>query len=255
MKSTYWTPRNACTVVQAPLATALKLTTGGLLNPRVYQRLHRVAQTLPDLPFVEIGAASGAGTVALARGYARSSKRSPIVAVEKCEGGTRVDHGGYGDNLARLERNLRRFGVRGRVLLHARQLDEHSFPALEPLLGSGGLAGFLSDADGRLDRDFGLLWERVVPGGLIVVDDYADRPQFRPISERYPDGGTKHLLTFELLNVLMAAGYFQPEEQIGDTVFGRKPAAAPPSGFPAAQLHAARSAVAARRSAALASSS
>lgn len=252
MSSTYWTLANIGTALQAPLATALKLTTGGLLNPRVYQRLNQVARTLPDLPFVEIGAASGTGTVALALGYARSSKRSPIVAVEKCQGGTRVDYGGYRDNLARLERNLRRFGVRRHVLLYPRQLHEHSLPELEPLLGSRGLAGFLHDADGRLDRDFELFWERVVPGGLIVVDDYANRPQFQHVSERSPDGGTKHVLTYELLNVLIDTGHFQPEEQIGDTVFGRKPAQSPARAFPTAELAEAREDVWQRRRTALA---
>jgi NADP-dependent 3-hydroxy acid dehydrogenase YdfG len=66
----------------------IKLSTGGLLNPLVYQRLCRLVGPLPDLPFVDIGAAGGSATIALARGYARSGKRSPILAIEKCRGGT-----------------------------------------------------------------------------------------------------------------------------------------------------------------------
>jgi hypothetical protein len=88
LKSSYLTWANAVTAVRAPLATTLKLSTGGLLNPLVYQRLCRLVGPLPDLPFVDIGAAGGSATIALARGYARSGKRSPILAIEKCRGGT-----------------------------------------------------------------------------------------------------------------------------------------------------------------------
>jgi predicted O-methyltransferase YrrM len=248
LKSSYLTWPNAVTAVRAPLATTLKLSTGGLLNPLVYRQLYRLAGSLPDLPFVDIGAAGGTGTIALAHGYARAGKRSPILAVEKCRGGTRLDYGGYEDNLARLERNLRRFRVRHRVTLVTEELGADAAGRMAPVLGGSRLAGFLHDADGRLDRDFGLFWELVVPGGLIVVDDDADRPEFKPVSARHPDGGTKCLLTFELLNVLRASGHFEEFARVGDTAFGRKPAASDLLGeLPYAELEAARERVRRRR--------
>jgi predicted O-methyltransferase YrrM len=241
LKSSYLTWANAVTAVRAPLATTLKLSTGGLLNPLVYQRLCRLVRPLPDLPFVDIGAAGGSATIALARGYARSGKRSPILAIEKCRGGTRLDYGGYADNLARLERNLRRFRVRHRVTLVTEELSADAPGRMAPALRERRLAGFLHDADGRLDRDFGLFWDLVVPGGLIVVDDDVDRPEFQPVSARRPDGGTKCLLTFELLNVLRASGHFEEFARVGDTSFGRKPARSDRLGeLPHAELDAAR---------------
>lgn len=235
LKGSYFSPANLLTALRAPGSTYLKLACDGLLNPRVYQRLATLVRTLPDLPFVDIGAAGGAGTIALARGYERSGKVSPVLAVERCEGGSRSVYGGYDDNLERLSANLDRFGVRSRVVIHP-----HSLAApLSPSLDHDALAGFLSDADGRLDRDFALFWDRVVPGGLIVVDDY---PRRRP---RPGLAARKEMLTFELLNVLRASGHFVPFQRIGATVFGRKPST-PTDDLPRAWLEESRRRVDAR---------
>ena len=81
----------------------------------------------------------------------------------------------------------------------------------------------MHDADGRIDRDFVLLWSVLRPGGLIVVDDYENRASFQPVSPRSPDGGTKSLLTFRLLKQFMRWGLVTRRRVVGNTFFGCKP--------------------------------
>jgi hypothetical protein len=94
-------------------------------------------------------------------------------------------------------------------------------------MAGGPIAGFMSDADGHLDRDFALFWPQLIPGGAMVIDDYSNRRDtFRPVSARHPQGGTKRLLVYRLLNQLMVWGLFQRRGRFRDTIFGTKPARA-----------------------------
>jgi hypothetical protein len=70
-------------------------------------------------------------------------------------------------------------------------------------------------------------------GGLIVIDDYENRPSFGPVSVESPDGGTKSLLTFKLLTQLMKWRLVARTRVMGNTFFGRKPERADFSRFDA----------------------
>lgn len=229
----------------------LRRATGGMLETRTYRALYKAARAAPDLDMVEIGAASGTGTIALAWGYRDQGHRSRILAVEKCEGGSRTRLGGHADNLAILTGNLARFGVSDTVHLFTERLDLNRADDVYARIQTDEIAGFIHDADGRLDRDFTLFWERTVPGGLIVVDDYDDLPQFCPFSDEWPDGGTKMLTTYRLLNKLIDWGLFAPERTLGRTVFGRKPVGATFAAFSQARCDEIVAGIMAERAAAL----
>lgn len=188
---------------------------GGMLGTRTYERIYREALTLPDLDFLEIGAAGGAATVALGWAYRDSRKKSGLVVVEKGEGGSRAKFGDKSTNLARLLHNLRQFGVADRVRLFSELLTPENGDQLAELIQTEKLAGMMLDADGRIHRDFGLFWDRLIVGGLIVVDDYHDSLS------------RKHERTYRLLNQLIDWGYFEPIELVGNTYLGRKPAGTP----------------------------
>ena len=245
--------RDARALLFAPRFLRLKKQTGGMLDALVYRRIYREAARLPDYPFVEVGAAAGSATIALAWAFQRAGKRSRIIAVEKCEGGSRTEHGGFDENLGILTGNLSRFGVREKVLLHTGPCRLEDRQQLERLIDSGHISGFMLDADGRLDRDFELFWDRTIPGGLIVVDDYADRSAYREVSDRHPNGGAKQVTTFRLLNILIEEGFFQPTLQMRGTIFGVKPPDAPASEIPAGDMAAALREIEAEREAFLAS--
>jgi hypothetical protein len=150
--------------------------------------------------------------------------RSKLVAVERCEGGSRGRFGDYDANVARLHENFERFGVADRVVLYPHDLTPANGHEVLALLGTDEIGAFVHDADGRLDRDVPLFWPRLRPGGLVVVDDDDPRPdQFKAPSDHQPDGGMKGALTHRFLELLEGWGLFERRRKIRHTVFGRKP--------------------------------
>ena len=201
----------------------LKLATGGMLPARVYRELYHLARVLPDLDIIEIGAGSGASTVAMARGLRDAGRSARIISVEKCEGGSRSEYGDRGVNLSLFESHLVKFGVRDRVVLYPHVLTSENGSEVLSKIRTAQISALVHDADGRIDRDFALFWPLLRPSGLIVIDDYENRPAFEPISVRSPDGGTKSLVTFRLLSQMMRWGLVARARVIGHTFFGFKP--------------------------------
>ena len=135
----------------------VKRRTRGMMAPFAYRELYDLALGLPDLPFVEVGAGAGASSIALARAFRDSGKRAPVVVIEKCTGRSRRQFGGFDDNLRILKRNLSRFGVRDHVRLFTKSFRKANADELFQVIGESAIGGFMHDADGRLDRDFGVL--------------------------------------------------------------------------------------------------
>jgi predicted O-methyltransferase YrrM len=209
----------------------LKARTHGMLNPMIYRQMYLLAREQPDLDIVEVGGAAGAGSVALALGMKESGKRSGLVVVEKLKGGSRAVLGDYQRNLEIINGNFRQFGVDQVVRLYPHELTMENGAEVRALVRTPEIAAFVHDADGRLDRDFFLFWPLLRPGGLIIVDDYANSPHFKPISERNPQGGINSVMTFRLLNQMIEWGLFRATRHMGNTVFGIKPAGADFSRF------------------------
>lgn len=198
-----------------------------MLHPRVYASLYRQARLLSDKPFIEIGAASGSATIALAWGYRDVGHVSRIVAVERCQSGSRSRYGGFTDNLAILTRNLEQHRVSDRVHLFTQALTAASARDLIGQLGIEAISGFMHDADGRLDRDFSVFWPLTEPGGLIVVDDYLTARELSSKSASRHPALPKYRLTRTLLEMLIDRRLFVPFGRIDHTCFGRKPDPAP----------------------------
>ena len=121
-------------------------------------------------------------------------------------------YGGKTENLNRLQRNLRRFGVQNRCVIFPEYLTFENGKEVLDLIETPQIAALMMDADGWIHRDFYFFWPRLHPDGLIIVDDYEEARD------------AKHDLTFHLLNNLIAWGLFEKIDTIGSTVFGRKPA-------------------------------
>lgn len=231
-------PRNIRTLATAPKFTYMRECTNGMLSPLVYKKIYTEAKKLPDYPYVEIGAASGTGTISLAWAYKDTDKHSKIIAIEKCQGGSRTDYGNFDDNQNILKNNLTRFGVSDRVNLYMDTLNQDDSDKINLLMESEIISGFMHDADGRLDRDFSLFWEKTIPGGLIIIDDYDNKPEYKGISERCPDGGKKFVMTYRLLNLFIKYRFFEPKVQLNNTVFGIKPLAAKATELPLNEINA-----------------
>ena len=209
----------------------LRKQTNGMLWPVVYKTMYEQCRNLPDLDIIEIGGATGAGSVAIAWGMKDANKKSQLIVVEKCEGGTRSDVGGYDDNLALIQEHFNKFDVNDKITLFPQEVTFDNGNDVISLVTTKTIAAFIHDADGRLDRDFLLFWPILKSNGLIIVDDYADEPKYKPISERHPQGGTKSVMTYRLLNQIIEWGLFKTSKKIGKTIFGYKPADADFSRF------------------------
>ena len=209
----------------------LRKQTNGMLWPVVYKTMYEQCRNLPDLDIIEVGGATGAGSIAMAWGLKDANKKSQLIVVEKCEGGTRSDVGGYEDNLALIQEHFKKFDANEKITLFPQEVTFDNGKDVISLVQTEEIAAFIHDADGRLDRDFWLFWPLLITNGLIIVDDYADEPKYKPISERHPQGGTKSVMTYRLLNQLIEWGLFKTSKKIGKTIFGYKPADADFSRF------------------------
>jgi len=195
-----------------------------MMPVRVYRELYWQTRALPNLDIIEVGAGSGTATIAMALAIRDAGRDARIISIEKCEGGSRLEHGDAATNLRLLETNLVHFGVRDGVLLYPHAITRDSGSEILKSVRTHEISALIHDADGRIDRDFALFWSILQPGGLIVVDDYENRATFRPVSPRFPDGGTKSVVTFKLLNQFIDWGLVKRNRVIGNTFFGYKPA-------------------------------
>lgn len=202
---------------------SLRQQTNGMLLPIVYKRIYQLCYKLPDLDIVEVGGATGAASIAIAWAIRDAKKNSKLIVVEKCQGGTRTDIGGYDENLQLIQRHFEDFGVREQLRLFPHELTFEKGDEVIDLIQTPKISAFIHDADGRIDRDFYLFWPLLEPGGLIIVDDYANKESYKPISERHPTGSAKSMITYRLLNQIIEWGLFQTTHKIGKTIFGIKP--------------------------------
>lgn len=193
-----------------------------MLPTRVYHRLYEEARKAGEGLLVEVGTAHGAGTVCLARGVReqRTEGAAAVHTFEKIVGGSREKYGGVEENIRIIEDNFRRFGVEETVQLHVGDVREKH----DAIPGDARICLMLLDSDGCIDRDFRLFYDRLKPGGSIVIDDYDDKVIARKICDgrRFVDQKLK--LTKGLVDLLVAKRFLEPDfELVGQTVFARKP--------------------------------
>jgi hypothetical protein len=161
-------------------------------------------------------------TVVLASAMIDSGKHAKVIAVEKFAGGSNVEFGSKDENLAKIRSLFDAYGVSDRVVLFAEYLTEANAEELQALISTEQVGLLMVDADGRLDVHLPLIWSRLAPHCSIVLDDYRERHEFAVRSEKHPQGRTKELLCFRLVNKLQELGYIEIERVLGNTVFARK---------------------------------
>ena len=151
---------------------------------------------------------------------------------------SRTHYGNYETNYSILISNLRHYEVEDYIRLYPHYLTFENSNEVLALVKTEKIAALVHDADGRIDRDFSIFWHRLIPGGKILIDDYQNHPEFQLISSSFPDGGTKKLRTYRLLNQFIEWGLFKPDFVSGSMIFGHKPVDADFSRFDFAQCRA-----------------
>lgn len=206
----------------------IKKTVGGRLSTETYAALYEAGAKSSPGNILEIGAATGAGTIALALGLKETGKDSLITAIEK---GYASDSLKYGNDIERnaweIDRNLTAYSVDNYVrLLMGRVKDVYQDVPKE-------LVGILIDADGALDRDLSFFHNRLMPGSFVILDDYENRireHERQRNKEKYLSGVSleeicplgKHYTTFQFCEYLLGEGVIIKERVIGNTLFARK---------------------------------
>lgn len=220
----------------------IKQRTRGYLSPEVYKAIYDCAYSASEGYLVDIGPAQGGSSISMGLALKDSRKtRSKVFSIEKGQGSDALVSREAPEMNARVwRRNIETFGVDefcqlllGDVALMHSEIDQN-----QPL------AMLFIDADGALDRDFHLFFNRLVDGAPIVIDDYFDvinrfaREKYLKWSsvdelESYvrsknavafrdlcPLG--KEQTTWRFLNYLTDANLVEHEQTLGRTFFGRK---------------------------------
>jgi hypothetical protein len=164
-----------------------------------------------------------------------------VVSIELGQGSRALAHPkDPAKNEAVLRSNLRAFGVEPLCTVLMGNVEQ-----MAGRVPDGPIALLFIDADGALDRDFGLFYRRLLPGAPVIVDDYACAVDEKLLGlsddelERYlaqrrsrgKSGGSleataplgKSYTTYRFLERLLADGSLTWEETLRTTFFGRKP--------------------------------
>jgi predicted O-methyltransferase YrrM len=199
-----------------PNFEAIAVRCSGMLAPAIYRRLYETAFSAPDGFVVEIGTAMGAATVSLALGLQDAGKRGRVITVDR--GVPRAGGGNPAIYRDRVKANLRHFGVEDRVELFAGEAAD----AVKVVPASAPISVLMIDADGAIDRDLRTFFDRVIPGGDIVIDDCLDVVRLHRSGLFAVRVDAKMRLTHLLLSYFKQKGLLSEGMQIKDTYFGKK---------------------------------
>ena len=197
--------------IQTNRFTKVKNTGNGMLTPEEYELLYKYSKDMSNWNMLEIGAGHGASTVSLALGIQESGGDAKLYTFEKGKGGSRDRYGDKETNIRILKNNLSKFNVQQQVNLLTQRLTYNGGPP--KIIRQAAPFGLLFiDADGQLDRDFELLYELLLPGGIIIIDDYT--PTYI---------NKKSLQTFTFINHFKNNGLVIEREVYNNLFVGHKP--------------------------------
>jgi len=185
----------------------------GMLNPEIYELIYDYAQSLGEWNMLEVGAAHGAATIALARGAMDAGHENHVVSFERAEGGSRSEYGGKEENLHILTKNLGKYEVADRVSVVPESVTwEYSPPAL--IDEKAPYSIHLHDANSSIYCDFKLFYDNLLPGGIVMIDDCAAQPRHN-----------KNFEAFGYVKYFERNGFLEPVRSFPDERFyiGMKP--------------------------------
>lgn len=166
----------------------------------VYRRLYETAAQRPGGPIVEIGTFRGAATLALALGASDAT----VITADILRPGVGAPGASIDEKKAALRATFEVFGVGSRIrFVHgtARELVAEADPRDIGLL--------LLDGGGKIEGDLALLWDRLAPGCIIVIDDIDGAVRVRR-SGRTAMVDQKHRLSRLLAERFVEAGLLVP---------------------------------------------
>jgi predicted O-methyltransferase YrrM len=203
---------------QMDLMKEIKRRAGGLLVPKVYSAIYDVGKESSGGTFVEIGTAHGAATIALALGAKQQSAPFHIYTVDPFCGAysSRTAYGSVDQNVEIVRTNFNEFGVDENITV-VPGLSSDLLRQFDP----ANISVLLIDADGRIDRDLDLLYDRLTPACQIILDDVDGNVK---ISRRQGSLilDQKHRLTRLLVRRFLKLDILREPQMVGCTGFFSK---------------------------------
>lgn len=194
----------------------VKAVTGGLMSTGTYCRLYDKAAASAGGTFVEVGTYRGAATIALALGGQASGKAFEVLSCDLLRDGVGLEGADVEERSARLRDSFAAFGVESDIRFiqgTSAELVAAADPQRIDLL--------LLDGGGRIEADLELLWDRLLPGCAIIIDDVDGKVRVhRRGSKTVVD--QKHRITRLLCDRFVEAGFLKREAEIAGTGWYRK---------------------------------
>jgi len=197
-------------------AFAVKKKANGMLSIDVYQEMYHLAQKVEqNTTILEIGTAHGAGTISLALG---SQGKNRIASIDKITGGSRDKFGTLEENKVIIKNNFKYFGVEKVIDFYIGTSTEIASHLPEKLT----ISMLVIDADGAIDRDFELFYNKLLPGSTIIIDDYSNYVRIKK-DKKITRIDQKFRLTHMLVSFMEQASLLKKNKVIDSTYFGIKP--------------------------------
>ena len=197
-------------------AFAVKKKANGMLSIDVYQEMYHLAQKVEqNTTILEIGTAHGAGTISLALG---SQGKNRIASIDKITGGSRDKFGTLEENKVIIKNNFKYFGVEKVIDFYIGTSTEIASHLPEELT----ISMLVIDADGAIDRDFELFYNKLLPGSTIIIDDYSNYVRIKK-DKKITRIDQKFRLTHMLVSFMEQASLLKKNKVIDSTYFGIKP--------------------------------
>jgi predicted O-methyltransferase YrrM len=177
-----------------------------MLSAQVYAKIYEFAKAAPKGSFVEVGAAHGAATVSLAWALSDRSSDEVVYSFEKIVGGSREKFGSFDENKNILSSNIEAFGMEERVRFAFGDVrNDHAIVPQDETISL-----MMLDADGRLDRDFALFFDQLVPGSAVIIDDVSPNVRVKCLKKTFEIHNLridqKHRITHLLIDLFEKEG-------------------------------------------------
>lgn len=220
----------------------IRTQTKGYLAPEVYQEISACAARAGEGIMIDIGPAQGGSTLSIGLGIRKSGKKESLVySIEKGVGSDALkDRDNPELNGEVLRANVAQYGLSDIVEVLIGGVEE----VHQKVDATRSISLLFIDADGALDRDFSIFYNRLLPNSPIILDDVKDEINRHAIRnylawtteeqmreyvaskgattflELTPLG--KEYTTFQFTKYFIERGLIVKDRMLGSTFFGRK---------------------------------
>jgi predicted O-methyltransferase YrrM len=213
----------------------VKYLTSAQVNAKVLKAIYEASLSVSRGVYVEIGPAQGGSTLAIALGRHSAGRTETLYTADVFTESAALMSTDVRANVAVLRKNLAEYdlGEHVRVIV----VPEEDVATIVPLDAEIGL--FFVDADGALDRDFAQFYDRILPGGHIILDDcenkisdkylgYSDEKLQKYVRSKHADDIAdlnpvgKHYTVYRFVQALIELGLMEEIQTVSNTAFFRK---------------------------------